>query len=61
MTHSVYVSDPDGYGCEVLYELPREIWEGDVNAALNYAVPLPTEGPEALEDATDVKVFGREG
>jgi catechol-2,3-dioxygenase len=61
MTHSVYVSDPDGHGIEVLYELPREVWEGDVNAALNYAKPLPTEGPGALEDDTGYRVFAREG
>ena len=27
MTHSVYISDPDGHGIEVLYELPRDVWE----------------------------------
>jgi catechol 2,3-dioxygenase len=59
MTHSVYVSDPDGHGIEVLYELPREIWEEDIDAALNYAVPVPSEGPEALTDNTDYKVFTR--
>ena len=57
MTHSVYVSDPDGHGIEVLYELPREIWEEDINAALNYAEHLPAEGPEALQDNTNYKVF----
>jgi catechol 2,3-dioxygenase len=50
MTHSVYISDPNGYGIELLYELPREMWEGDINAALNYAQPLPTEGAAALVD-----------
>lgn len=60
MTHSVYVSDPDGHGIEVLYELPREFWEEDINAALNYAKPLPTDGPEALNDNTDYKVFGKD-
>ena len=29
-------------------------------AALNYAKPVPTEGPEALTDSTDYKVFRRE-
>jgi catechol 2,3-dioxygenase len=58
MTHSVYISDPDGYGIEVLYELPREVWQGDINAALNYAKRLPSEGPDALHDDTDYKVFG---
>jgi catechol 2,3-dioxygenase len=61
MTHSVYVSDPDGHGIEVLYELPREIWEEDIDAALNYAVVKPTEGPEALEDSTEYKVFAKDG
>ena len=60
MTHSVYISDPNGYGIEVLYELPREVWEGDIDAALNYAEPLPTQGEAALVDATDkVPVFGK--
>lgn len=53
MTHSVYISDPNGYGVEVLYELPRDIWEGDIDAGLNYAELLPTEGPEALVDDID--------
>jgi catechol 2,3-dioxygenase len=61
MTHSVYISDPDGHGLEILYELPREIWEEDINAALNYAERLPTEGPEALQDNTDYKVFHKKG
>jgi catechol 2,3-dioxygenase-like lactoylglutathione lyase family enzyme len=53
MTHSLYVRDPNGYGVELLYELPREIWEGDIDAALNYAAVLPTEGKAALEDRTE--------
>jgi catechol 2,3-dioxygenase len=53
MTHSVYITDPNGYGIEVLYELPREVWEDDIDAALNYAERLPTEGEEALVDQTD--------
>ena len=60
MTHSVYISDPNGYGIEVLYELPREVWEGDIDAALNYAESLPTEGEAALVDAADsVPVFSK--
>ena len=50
VTHSVYINDPNGYGVELLYELPREMWEGDIDAAINYLELLPTEGPEALED-----------
>ena len=57
MTHSVYISDPDGHGIEVLYELPREVWAGDIDGAQNYSESLPTEGPEALIDTTDNPVF----
>jgi len=59
MTHSVYIHDPNGYGVELLYELPREVWEGDIDAALNWATVLPTEGATALVDeATNIPVFG---
>jgi catechol 2,3-dioxygenase len=58
MTHSVYISDPDGHGIEVLYELPREVWEHDIDGAQNYAEQVPTEGEEAMVDATDNPVFG---
>lgn len=58
MTHSLYIHDPNGYGVELLYDLPREVWEGDIDAALNWVRPLPTEGPEALQDETeDIPVF----
>ena len=53
MTHSLYIHDPNGYGVELLYELPREVWEGDIDAALNFAEQLPTEGPEALQDRAE--------
>jgi catechol 2,3-dioxygenase len=60
MTYSLYINDPNGYGIEVLYELPREVWEGDIDAALNYAERLPTEGEAALVDDKDnVPVFGK--
>ncbi|MEA3215936.1 MAG: catechol 2,3-dioxygenase [Acidimicrobiia bacterium] len=57
MTHSCYITDPDGNGIEVLYELPSEVWEGDVHRAMAHYESLPTEGPEALEDRTDYEVF----
>ncbi len=57
MTHSVYVADPDGNGVEILYELPEDVWVGDVNAALNYFEPLPLEGEESLQDDTDYERF----
>ena len=50
VTHSVYINDPNGYGVELLYELPREMWETDIDAGLNYLELLPTEGKEALKD-----------
>ena len=53
MTHSLYINDPNGYGIELLYELPREVWEGDIDAALNWVEPLPTEGAAALVDQTE--------
>jgi len=62
MTHSLYIRDPNGYSVELLYELPREVWEGDLQAALNHYVALPTEGEEALRDNdTSVPVFARVG
>jgi catechol 2,3-dioxygenase len=57
-SHSVYINDPNGYGVELLYELPRENWEKDVDGALNYAKERPAEGAEALVDETEAPVFG---
>jgi catechol 2,3-dioxygenase len=51
MTHSAYIVDPDGNGIEIVYEVPREKWEGDVNAALNYFEYLPPDGEETFVDA----------
>ncbi len=62
MTHSLYISDPNGYGVELLYELPRAVWGGDIDAALNWVRPLPNEGPEALVDETEnIPVFSAAG
>jgi catechol 2,3-dioxygenase len=58
MTHSAYITDPDGNGIEVLYNLPEEVWGGDVDAALNYFEMLPPDGDEALQDDTDYQRFG---
>ena len=58
MTHSLYISDPNGYGVEVLYELPRAVWGDDIQGALDYAEPVPTEGEEAFADDTDYPHFG---
>jgi catechol-2,3-dioxygenase len=59
VTHSVYINDPNGYGVEFLYELPRDMWENDIEAAVNWAENLPTEGPETLVDRTDTPSFGK--
>jgi catechol 2,3-dioxygenase len=58
MTHSLYIRDPNGYSVELLYELPRETWEGDINAALNHYVAVPTEGTKSLEDRVELARFG---
>lgn len=60
MAHSVYIADPNGYGVEVLYELPPEVWAGDVNESLNHVERLPVEGDAALEDRLDNPVFTRQ-
>ena len=52
-SHSVYIADPDGNRVELLYELPRALWEGDIDAALNCAARLPTEGDAALVDQSE--------
>ena len=57
MTHSAYITDPDGNGIEVLYELPAEVWEPNVKKALGFYEQLPTEGPEALLDNDDYPDF----
>lgn len=57
MTHSAYIADPDGNGIEVLYELPAEVWEGDVKRAMLHYESLPTEGPEALVDDLNYATF----
>lgn len=57
MTHSAYVVDPDGVGVEILYDVPAEVWEGDVDAALNHFTPIATEGPDAFDDTTDYVKF----
>jgi len=58
MTHSLYISDPNGYGVEVLYELPRAVWGDNIQGALDFAEPVPTEGDEAFVDDTDYPHFG---
>ncbi len=40
-TRSIHASDPDGNLIELVYELPRPVWEDDIDAALNRATDLP--------------------
>jgi catechol 2,3-dioxygenase len=57
-THSPYIRDPKGCSVELRHELPRKVWEGGIDAALNHYVALPTEGAEALQDrAENLPVF----
>ena len=57
MTHSIYINDPNGYGVEVLYELPEDVWRHDIDGALNYGERRPLD---ELVDSTDyVTDFGR--
>lgn len=57
MTHSIYINDPNGYGVEVLYDLPREIWEHDINGALNYAELLPKERQVVTDESERITDF----
>jgi catechol 2,3-dioxygenase len=59
MTHSLYVADPNGYGVEVLYELPRAVWGDNIQGALDFAEPVATEGDDAFVDDTDYPHFGK--
>ena len=59
MTHSLYINDPNGYGVEVLYELPREVWGDNIQGALGFVENLPTEGEAALADDTHYPHFGQ--
>jgi catechol 2,3-dioxygenase len=43
-TSSIHLTDPDGNEIELVYEKPRALWEGDIQAALNTAVVQPIHG-----------------
>jgi hypothetical protein len=38
---------------EILYELPREVWADNIDAALNWSITLPPEGTGALQDRAE--------
>jgi catechol 2,3-dioxygenase len=41
VTHSINLTDPNGNEIELVHELPRALWENDIDAALNWAVERP--------------------
>jgi catechol 2,3-dioxygenase len=53
MSRSCYIRDPNGYSIELLYELPRFVWESNIQAALDHHITLPNEGEQALEDRAE--------
>ncbi len=40
VTKSIHLMDPNGYEVELVWELPRDQWADDIDAALNRATPL---------------------
>jgi catechol 2,3-dioxygenase-like lactoylglutathione lyase family enzyme len=57
MTHSAYIADPDGYGIEILYEVPRYAWIDNPGAAIAWGRSMAKEGPAALQDDVNYHVF----
>lgn len=53
MSRSLYIRDPNGYSVELLYEMPRALWEGNIQAALDHHITLPHQGAVALEDRAE--------
>lgn len=45
-THSIHLFDPNGVEIELLFELPRERWEGDIDGALNTRIGQPVTGQD---------------
>jgi catechol 2,3-dioxygenase len=41
VTNSIHLTDPNGVEVELVYELPREVWQDDIDAALNHFVERP--------------------
>ena len=54
MTHSAYISDPDGHRVELLYVLPRDVWADDIDGALNDYQLRPAD---ELVDRTDYRTI----
>ncbi len=59
MTHSMYIEDPNGYGVEILYDLPEEVWRHDLEGALSYADYLPSDYiVDTTDYETDFSAYG---
>jgi catechol 2,3-dioxygenase len=43
-THSIHLFDPNGVEIELVFELPREQWEHDIDGALNHRIERPITG-----------------
>ncbi|HYB11141.1 MAG TPA: VOC family protein [Alphaproteobacteria bacterium] len=41
VTHSIHLTDPNGNEIELVCELPRALWENDIDAGLNRYVEQP--------------------
>jgi catechol 2,3-dioxygenase len=44
VTSSIHLTDPNGVEVELVHELPRALWQDDIDAALNHAVERPISG-----------------
>lgn len=58
VSRSIHLTDPNGHDVEIMYELPREVWERDINAALNYVEVLPPDAEDPLVDNRVPATFG---
>ena len=47
VSESVHITDPNGHDIEIMYEMPREAWAGDIETALNTGEHVATEPVEA--------------
>ena len=47
------MDESQAFWTEILFELPRDIWVGDIDAKSNWSVTLPTEGRDAPMDGIE--------
>jgi len=58
VSRCIHLTDPNGHDVEIMYELPRHVWERDINAALNYVEVLPPEAEDTPIDNRVPAAFG---